>query len=91
VSAAGEHSLALRADGTLWTWGLDYPSGLETGDPVALRRRPSRLDADRAFATVSAGQSHALALAKDGTLWAWGGNTVGQLGDGDLLDHLNPF
>ena len=40
---------------------------------------------------ISAGWSHVLALTNDGTIWAWGGNNVGQLGDGTMTEHHVPF
>ena len=39
---------------------------------------------------VSAGYSHSLGIKSDGTLWAWGDNTYGQLGDGTSIDKHNP-
>ena len=39
---------------------------------------------------VSAGSNHRLALKSDGTVWAWGGNTYGQLGDGTTSDRTTP-
>src|SRR3990167_3222804 len=39
---------------------------------------------------VSAGTNHRLALKSDGTVWAWGGNTYGQLGDGTTSDKTTP-
>jgi alpha-tubulin suppressor-like RCC1 family protein/subtilisin family serine protease len=41
--------------------------------------------------TVSAGGVHATALKSDGTLWAWGSNVAGQLGDGTTIDHHTPI
>jgi alpha-tubulin suppressor-like RCC1 family protein len=42
------------------------------------------------YATVAAGGGHALALADDGTVWAWGFNDQGQLGDGTLQYSTAP-
>jgi alpha-tubulin suppressor-like RCC1 family protein len=39
---------------------------------------------------LAAGSRHSLAAAADGTLWAWGWNGYGQLGDGTTTDRLTP-
>ena len=39
---------------------------------------------------VAAGIDHSLALASDGTVWAWGANGDGQLGDGTTIQRLTP-
>ena len=43
------------------------------------------------MATVSAGSHHSMAIGKDGSLWAWGGNWVGQLGDGTTTQRSSPI
>ena len=42
------------------------------------------------MATIAAGLYHSLALKQDGTVWAWGDNDYGQLGDGTDTDRLTP-
>ncbi len=42
------------------------------------------------YSLLSAGQDHSLALEPDGTLWAWGENFVGQLGDGSTQNRNRP-
>jgi alpha-tubulin suppressor-like RCC1 family protein len=37
---------------------------------------------------IAAGNSHALALKSDGTIWAWGSNSFGQLGDGTTINRI---
>ncbi len=51
----------------------------------------SRLTVRSSTRTIAAGRSHSLALRRDGTLWAWGGNADGQLGTGNRLDHPTPI
>ncbi len=82
VSAGFYHSLARKSDGTVWSWGLDYGGRLGDGpggDPGLV---PVQVSGLANAASVSAGGSHSLALRSDGTVWAWGDNTYGQLGDG---------
>jgi alpha-tubulin suppressor-like RCC1 family protein len=49
-----------------------------------------KVNNDEDWAAVSAGGSHSLALKSDGTLWAWGANSLGQLGDGTSSDSGVP-
>lgn len=91
ISAGGLTSYALRSDGTVWAWGYNF-SG-ETGDgtfgnsnkvratPVQVKRSGGA--ALTGIKSISAGRSHALALATDGTVWAWGFNANGELGQGN--------
>ena len=76
VTAASYNTLALKRDGTLWSWGLnDYGQlGRGTADVVA---SPTPLQVGRRhdWAAVSAGYGDSFALRTDGTLWAWGNNS----------------
>lgn len=86
VSAGGVHSVALRKDGRLFAWGADSErlspefefllgNGERQGssEPVAVSRITD-------VQQVSAGGAHTLAITRDGRVWAWGRNDVGQLG-----------
>jgi alpha-tubulin suppressor-like RCC1 family protein len=83
VSAGDYHSLALGSDGNVYAWGLDMFGGL--GDDAAFVDQPApvRVAAPPgvSFVAVSAGSMHSLALASDGTVYAWGRDDGGQLGD----------
>jgi alpha-tubulin suppressor-like RCC1 family protein len=88
VAAGSEHNLALRADGTLWAWGLSDFGQLgvarANGTPVASQSTPLRIGSDRNWVAVAAtGGASSYALRADGTLWAWGDNSLGQLGNGN--------
>ncbi|HEX8438677.1 hypothetical protein [Archangium sp.] len=76
-------TLALRRDGTLWTWGMDRAG--RAGNPPAPVQVPGLQD----VVAVSSG-THALLLDKQGTLWGWGPNTAGELGDGTTQTRLMP-
>ncbi len=91
-SAGTTHVAAVAPDGTLWTWGDNAAGQLGNGGKgwPAGSAFPLRVGAQRSWRAVSAGEGYTLAIAADGTLWSWGKNTYGQLGDGTLLEHLLP-
>jgi alpha-tubulin suppressor-like RCC1 family protein len=93
ISAGGAHSAALRSDGSVWTWGLDDYGQLGDGTRTATyvgRSTPRAVPGLTGVAKISAGGSHTVALEADGTLWAWGRNVEGELGDGTTVDRLSP-
>ena len=85
------HTLAVRFDGSVWGWGLDDSGQLGTGSATASlvgRTLPVRAAVAGVFTRVAAGVGHSLALKSDGTVWAWGDNSSGQLGDGTTTRRL---
>ena len=89
VSAGIYHSLALRSDGTVWSWGWNGVGQL--GDGTTLERhQPVQVLGLTNVVAVSAGALHSVALKSDGTVWAWGWNAVSQLGDGTTVDRHLP-
>ena len=96
VAAGYAHALALRSDGSLWAWGSNNTGQLGIGTTAARSFVPVRVDtpAGAALGTtwlkVWAGNEHSLALRSDSTLWVWGRNTEGQLGDNTTITRLAP-
>jgi len=90
VSAGGGHAVAVRTDGTLWTWGLN--SSGQLGDGTTTQRTVPVQIAGTTWRVAVAANSHTVAVKSDGTLWSWGGNANGQLGQGttDALTHTAP-
>ncbi len=93
VSAAvGElHSLALKQDGTVWAWGYNVYGELGDGSVYFKSETPVQAVGLTNVLAVAAGSYHSLALKQDGTVWAWGVNYLGQLGDATLQDHSTPM
>ena len=89
VSGGVGHSLALRADGTVWAWGWNIAGQLGDGTTIQ-RLTPVQVPGLTGVVAVAAGAYHSLALKSDGTVWAWGWNAYGQLGDGTLVNRLQP-
>lgn len=85
VAAGESHSVALASDGTLYAWGqnIDGQLGDETQNrrlsPVAVKRTGAL--SGKFITAIAAGQNHTLALASDGTIFSWGTNSNGQLGN----------
>jgi alpha-tubulin suppressor-like RCC1 family protein len=90
VSAGFAHSLGLRCNGTAWAWGNGLQGRL--GDNTATPRSSpvSVVGGFTDWCQVSAGGYHSLALRTNGSAWVWGGNSVGQLGDGTTTSRLSP-
>lgn len=88
VSAGCFFTLALKSDGTVWAWG-SYAGGVLADGTVIDSPSPIPVAALSGVARVVAATSggHALALRSDGTVWAWGSNLFGQLGDGTLRNR----
>ena len=90
VAAGGNFSLALRADGTVWGWGANFHG--QVGDGTGLdRTTPVQVLGLTNVVQIAAGDGDtALALRRDGTVWAWGHNVLGQIGDGTTVTRLRP-
>lgn len=89
VAAGGEHSLAIRSDGSIWAWGRNDSGQLGDGT-AADRSAPVPVTGLPTVVAIAGGQGHSLALSADGTVYAWGGNSSGQLGDGTAADRYTP-
>ena len=90
VGCGGTHSLSVAADGSLWAWGSNWNGELGIGPTSSIVPSPVQThDLSDAIA-VAAGYGYSLALESDGTVWAWGGNWLGQLADGTTLEHDVP-
>jgi len=95
VSAGGDqleaHSMALKSNGTVWCWGSNLYGGLGNASPTAtyVTAPVQALLISNAIA-ISAGGWHSVALKNDGTVWCWGWNADGQLGDGTTIDKTIP-
>lgn len=88
VVAGYAHSVALKSDGSVWTWGNNLFGQL--GDSGTTNRSiPAQVSSFGVATQIAAGMYHTLALA-GGEIWAWGSNSAGQLGDGSTTDRPSP-
>jgi alpha-tubulin suppressor-like RCC1 family protein len=104
ISAGSDHSLALRRDGKVWAWGGNYGGQLgvvseercpDLVDMQCSRRHllvsgPDGQGQLEEIIGISAGAYYSLAVRRDGTVWAWGTNGTGKLGDGTFTDRPYP-
>ena len=83
IAAGYEHSIVIKADGTVWAWGSNYTNQLGDGSPRStFQDVPVQVISLTDIVRVVSSYDHSLALKRDGTVWAWGRNSSGQLGDG---------
>src|SRR5206468_530565 len=100
----GRHTMALLSDGTVWTWGSDVSGKLgdnqtcadynDTSHDSLLPLKvhgPGNVGYLSSIVAISAGEGHNMALKSDGTVWAWGWNAQGQLGNGTTNDAWTPI
>ena len=91
VSAGTTHTVAITTNGELWAWGNQWDGRLGDGETTGDHQStPIRIGMDTNWAQVSAGDLHTVAVRTDGTVWAWGANSYGQLGDGTDIDRATP-
>lgn len=92
VATGENHTVALKEDGTVWVWG-DNGFG-ELGDGTGGLEAPYSTTPVQSniteVAAVDAGKNYTVALKEDGTVWAWGDNSGGKLGDGTKTDRYTP-
>lgn len=92
IASGQTTTLALRSDGTVWSWGSNEFGQLGIGSTQS-QTRPVQVVGlvDIVDVEISdRGSSASYALGADGTVWAWGRNNIGQLGDGTKIDRDVP-
>ena len=90
VSAGNVHSLAVKTNGTLWSWGNGQFGQLGNGLFSSATPNVTQIGTATDWQTVSAGNRFSLAIKTTGTLWSWGLNNFGQLGINTVIDQNLP-
>lgn len=90
LSVGAGHVLALKTNGTLWSWGAGGQGQTADNLPAAYFRDTPVQIGNSTWLIVAAGYKSSYGIKTDGTLWAWGWNNVGQLGDGTTIDQNQP-
>jgi alpha-tubulin suppressor-like RCC1 family protein len=83
--------ISLKTDGTIWSWGSNSVGQMGINASVGYNfSSPRQIGALTTWTQVKAGYNRAFGIRSDGTLWAWGSNTDGQLGDGTRTNRASP-
>lgn len=86
-----DHNFAIKTDGTLWGWGYNSNGELGCGDTDDRSSPIQTIAGGTNWATVSSGGKHTSAIKSDGSLWVWGENDYGQLGDETSSSYSSPI
>jgi alpha-tubulin suppressor-like RCC1 family protein len=81
---------AIKTDGTLWTWGDNTYGQLGDNTRTGRSSPVQTISAGNSWRQVAAGWNFAAAIKTDGTLWSWGRNNAGNIGDNTLTNYSSP-
>jgi alpha-tubulin suppressor-like RCC1 family protein len=90
LAAGCDHSLAVRSNGTVQSWGADLFGQLGDDSALVSRRTPVVVAGLSGVIAVAAGDGFSLALRADGSVRSWGSNDRGELGNGGTADQPTP-
>ncbi|MFH1226382.1 MAG: fibronectin type III domain-containing protein [Planctomycetota bacterium] len=91
VASGGNHCLARKTNGTLWSWGSNTMGQLGIGDNSSGHFSPiQEITYGTDWAQIAAGGSHSLARKTDNTIYSWGSNSMGQLGQPSGPTYYSP-
>ncbi|MBU5672177.1 hypothetical protein [Paenibacillus brevis] len=92
VQACGgsEFAMALKSDGTVWSWGSNQQRQLGYDSSGAAVSFPTRIQSLHQIKDIACGLTSGYALQVDGSVWAWGRGAEGQLGLGDSQQRNEP-
>ena len=92
VACGYSETAAIKTDGTLWTWGYGSSGALGDGTTSSRTSPITTAGGGTNWKQVACGYKNATtAIKTDGTLWTWGYNNNGQLGDGTTVDKSSPI
>lgn len=86
IAVGRGYSVAVTANGHVFSWGENTLGRLGHGLDDEVYVTPGLVPGLPPIKQVAAGDNHVLALAVDGTVYAWGSNSMGQIGKGDLIE-----
>jgi alpha-tubulin suppressor-like RCC1 family protein len=84
------HAVALKSDGTVWTWGFNMYGQIGNGTNTNCNV-PVLVSSLSGIVSIGAGLHQSFAIKNDGTVWVWGCNNMGQLGLGNLTNSNIPI
>lgn len=90
--ASGDYTtIAIDKNGRVWAWGYNFSGQLGNNSSISQRTPVSILGTTKTFCKIDGGNNHTVALEKNGRVWAWGANSVGQLGDNSTTQKCTPI
>ena len=90
VAGGYYQTVAIKTDGTLWTWGYNGYGQLGTNNSTYYYSPVTTVGGGTNWKQVAGGYTHTAAIKTDGTLWTWGYNSAGQLGTNDTTSYSSP-
>ena len=90
VSAGNRFSLAIKTNGTLWSWGLNNFGQLGINNLID-QNLPVQVGTASNWFKIDAGNQHSLAIDNAGFIYAWGNNAFGQFGNATNTNSLLPI
>lgn len=90
IDAGAGWTVALKSDGTVWSWGVNAMGSTGQGMANNTTTRPTQINGFTNVKDVDAFGYNGLAIKEDGTVWGWGSNYYGQVGNGNTTDVLSP-
>jgi alpha-tubulin suppressor-like RCC1 family protein len=90
VAAGYAYTAAIKTDGTLWAWGYNILGQLGDSTTTDKSSPVQTIAGGTNWKQVATGYAHTAAIKTDGTLWLWGYNEYGQLGDSTIASKLSP-
>ncbi len=90
ITVGEMHTVGIKTDNTLWSFGFDGEWGRLGAGDISILTDPTQISTTSDWKEVNAGSFHNLALKNNGTLWAWGNNNHGQLGNNTLINKNIP-
>lgn len=90
IAAGGNHTVCIRSDGSVWTFGSNFNGQLGNDSKTDSNTPVQVSNLSGIITAVSGGYLHTVAMRSDGTVWAWGNNYNGQLGDGTYNERTAP-
>jgi alpha-tubulin suppressor-like RCC1 family protein len=89
ATTSNKTAFAIKEDGTIWGWGLNASSIIVADKCIKTVYLPTQISDDKDWIRIEAGNNHVIAQKKDGTLWAWGDGSLGQLGNNGKENETN--
>jgi alpha-tubulin suppressor-like RCC1 family protein len=90
VAGSSYAGASIKTDGTLWTWGENANGTLGLSNTTSGIYSPVQVGALTNWSKIVMGGYHCASVKTDGTMWSWGLNNYGQLGQGNLTNYSSP-